>query len=136
MTPQSPTIQMTTFLNVDLELRSAEDLTPLADAFRPRLYVLHLGRVGQWHRASFELRGQPRTPDAGIRRLVAAIRRLPARQRALWNRATRRDFNVGIQSAAEPHALELPIEAATIALVGKVGGRIVLTVYGSSGAIG
>jgi hypothetical protein len=122
----------TSFLNVDLDLASAEDLAPLVDALGAQLYALHVGRVGRWHRATLELRGQPRTPDSAIRRLVAAVRRLPPRQRARWNRATRRDFNVGIQAAAAPHAREFPIGAAAVAAVSGVGGRIVVTVYGAS----
>jgi hypothetical protein len=122
----------TTFLNVDLDLASAEDLAPLVDALAPDVHALHVGRVGRRHRATLELRGQPRTPDSAIRRLVAAVRQLPPRQRARWNRATRRDFNVGIQAAATPRSREFAIDAATVAAVGGVGGRIVVTVYGAS----
>src|SRR5687768_14220383 len=122
----------TTFLNVDLDLVSSEDLAPLADALRPHLHALHVGRVRRRYWARFELPGQPRTADMAIRRLVAAIHGLPARQRARWNRTIRRDFNVGIQAAAQPRYSEFPIEPATVAMVGKIGGRIVVTVYGSS----
>lgn len=122
----------TTFLNVDLDLMSSEDLAPLADALRPHLYALHVGRVRRRYWARFELSGQPRTADMAIRRLVAAIHELPARQRARWNRTTRRDFNIGIQAAREPRYSEFPIEPATVLMVGKIGGRIVVTVYGSS----
>jgi hypothetical protein len=120
----------TTFLNVDLDVSSHEDLAPLADALHPQVHALHVGRVGRRYWARFELRGQPRTPDTAIRRLVTAIQRLPARQRTRWNRAIRRDFNVGIQAAHQPHAGEFPIEPPTVAMVGKMGGRIVVTVYG------
>jgi hypothetical protein len=122
----------TTFLNVDLDLASRGDLAPLADALRPRVDALHVGRVRRRYWARFELRGQPRTADMAIRRLVAAIQGLPARQRARWNQTIRRDFNVGIQAAAQPRYCEFPIEPATVAMVGKIGGRIVVTVYGSS----
>ena len=122
----------TTFLNVDLDVSSREDLAPLADALRPHVHALHVGRVGRRYSARFELNAQPRTPDTAIRRLVTAIQRLPARQRTRWRRATRRDFNVGIQAAPQPHYSEFPIEPPTVAMVGKVGGRIVVTVYGSS----
>ncbi|MGH2376764.1 MAG: hypothetical protein ACRDIC_25305 [bacterium] len=122
----------TTFLNVDLDVSSRDDLAPLADGLRPQVHALHVGRVGRRYWARFELRAQPRTPDTAIRRLVTAIQRLPARQRTRWNRTIRRDFNVGIQAAPRPHCSEFPIEPPTVAMVGKVGGRIVVTVYGSS----
>src|SRR6185295_8092335 len=120
----------TTFLNVDLELSSREDLASLAAALQPRLTELHVGRVGRTHWARLELRRHPRTPDAAIRQLVSAIQSLPGRQRARWNRATRRDFNIGIQAAEEPRYVELPLAPTTVKMVGQVGARIVVTVYG------
>ena len=124
----------TAFLNVDLDVSSSEDLAPLAAALRPQVYALHVGRAGRRYWARFELPGQPKTADAAIRRLVAALQRLPARQRARWTRASRRDFNVGIQAAKQPHCREFAIEPATVALVARMDGRIVITVYGASGA--
>ena len=123
----------TTFLNVDLEVLAREDLTTLANALESHLFVLDVQRIGRRYRASFEVL-QPKTPDTAIRRLVAAIQRLPPRRRAQWNRAARRDFNIGIQAALEPPSREFPIEAATVNMVAKVGGRIVVTVYGASQA--
>jgi hypothetical protein len=79
--------------------------------------------------ARFELSRQPKTADAAIRRLAAAVERLPARERGRWRRATRREFNLGIQAAAEPPASEFPIEAATVALVARLGGRLAITLY-------
>jgi len=120
----------TTFLNVDLDLSSREDLAPLAAALQSRLIMLHVGRVRNRYHARFELRTQPSSPDLGVRRLARAIQSLPVRQRARWKRATTRDFNIGIQSAEEPRCSEFPVAAATVAMVASVGGRIVVTVYG------
>jgi hypothetical protein len=117
------------FVNVDLDVWSREDLAPLAEALEPRLFALHVTRVGRGWMARFELSRQPKTADAAIRRLASAVERLPARDRARWRRATRREFNVGIQAAAEPHASEFPIEADTVALVARLGGRLAVTLY-------
>ena len=132
MTVADAAFDATTFLDVDLELASREDVAPLVDALAPALFALHVGRVGARHRATLELRGQPRTPDAAIRRLVAAVQGLPRGARARWRRATRRDFNVGIQAAGAPRAREFALDAETVALVARVGGRLVLTVYGAT----
>jgi hypothetical protein len=121
----------TTFLNVDLDIVSQEDLASLAAALRPRLFALHVGRIRKRYWARFELRTQPRNPDVAIRRLVAAVESLPVRQRASWKRATTRDFNIGIQAAEEPHLSEFSVAAATVGMVGRVGGRILITVYGA-----
>ena len=122
----------TTFLNVDLDVSSREDLASLAEAFRPRLIALDVGRYRQRYRARFELRTQPSNADIAIRRLVAAIEGLPVGQRACWNRAATRDFNIGIQAAEEPHHSEFKIAPATVLKAGKAGARIVITVYGAA----
>jgi hypothetical protein len=124
--------EKTAFLNVDLDISSREDLAPLAAALRPRLFALHVGRTRKRHWARFELRTQPRTLDAAIRRLVRAIQSLPRPQQACWNRAITREFNIGIQAAERPHASEFPVTPATLQMVAKVRGRIVITVYGAA----
>jgi hypothetical protein len=128
-TPDFLTSGTTAFLNVDLDVWSREDLAPLAEALEPAVHALHVGRVGSRYLARFELLGQPRSPDAAIRRLVAAVERLPARQRTRWNRATKREFNIGVQAAARPHAREFPVEPDTLAMLVRVRGRLVLTLY-------
>jgi hypothetical protein len=119
----------TAFLNVDLDISSREDLAPLAAALQPKLIVLHAGRHRNRYHARFELSTQPSSPDLAIRRLVRAIQTLPVRQQGIWRRATTRDFDIGIQSAEEPHCSEFLVAAATVAMVAGVGGRIVVTVY-------
>jgi hypothetical protein len=122
----------TTFLNVDLDISSRENLAGLAAALQPELFALHVDRIGRRYWARLELSAEPRSPDAAIRRLVQAIQALPRGQRARWKRATIRDFNIGIQAAEEPHAAEFAVSPATVKLVAKVGGRIVITVYGAA----
>jgi hypothetical protein len=124
--------EKTTFLNVDLDISSREDLASLAAALRPGLFALHVGRSGRRYLARLELRTEPRSADAAIRRLIGAIHSLPRRQREYWNRAITRDFNIGIQAAEEPHNSEFPVAPATVQMVGKVKGRIVITVYGAA----
>ena len=120
----------TAFLNVDLDISSREDLTPLAAALERRLLVLHVGREGSRYHARFELRTEPSSPDLALRRLAQAIQSLPVRQQARWRRATTREFNIGIQAGREPHCSEFSVAAPTVAMVAKVGGRVVVTVYG------
>jgi hypothetical protein len=124
--------ETTTFLNVDLEISSAEDLAPLAEALGQKLSALQVGRVQRRYWARLELRTQPKTPDVAIRRLARAIGQLPQRQRAYWKRATVRDFNVGIQAADEPDHSDFVLKPETVAMVGKLGGRIVITIYGAA----
>jgi hypothetical protein len=101
-------------------------------ALGPRLIPLHVGRLRRKYWARFELRTQPRNPNEAIRRLVAAIESLPARERATWRRAATRDFNIGIQASEGPRHTEFSVAPATALMVGRVGGRIIITVYGAA----
>jgi hypothetical protein len=123
----------TTFLNVDLDIWSRSPLDSLVAAFGRRVVVLHTGKEGRRYAAHLELarNGQSRGADRRIRDFVSLIRRLPPRARAAWNRAHRRDFNVGVQAATKPHSYELPIDTATVRAVAAVNARIVITVYGA-----
>jgi hypothetical protein len=46
-----------------------------------------------------------------------------------WRNAKVRDFNIGIQSSDTPRSLEVPLCAKTVAAIGALGARIVVTVY-------
>jgi hypothetical protein len=122
----------THFLNVDLHIYSRSNLQPLVDAFGENAIDLQNERVRGLYWAVLEenlsRRGSP-TVDRAIRRLCQLIRARTPAQRRLWNKATRRDFNIGIQSDVEGNAFH--IEAETVKAAAAVGARIVITVYGT-----
>jgi hypothetical protein len=92
--------------------------------------VLHCDKVGpRKYRASFELGMNPRTADSGIRSLARMILALPPAMRTLWDEATVRDFNVGIQSGNRPFSFGSTVRASTVRLVASLGGQISYTVY-------
>jgi hypothetical protein len=119
----------TRFLNVDLDVFASVPLERLAVVLGARALVLHVGRHGRTYRAHFELRRQHASADRTIRELVALLRRLPRPSRALWNRADRRDFNIGIQGGRHPHSYEIGLQPATLQLISSVNARLVITVY-------
>jgi hypothetical protein len=116
------------FLNVDLEIWSRRNLGPLAEEFNGS--TLHCGRTPRgWH-ASFEVE-PARSADSTVKALVECVRSLPADARALWDAAGRRDFNIGIQGGTGSAPFELFLTPGTLADVARLGGRIVVTVYGT-----
>jgi hypothetical protein len=117
------------FSNVDLDVASRADLAPLVEALEPRAFCLNgssFRRRGV-NFASFELSRQPRNPDAAIRAFVSLIEALSPKARALWNRATKRDFNVGVEAADS--CQQFTVLAETAMLAGRVGGSITFSVY-------
>jgi hypothetical protein len=120
------------FLNVDLDIYSKVDLQPLADALGSKVDVLYCGREGarsRKHVARFELAADVNDADSAIRRLCGLIHGLPPDPRALWDAATSREFSIGLQAGARPRSIDFVIEAATIAAVAELNGRISITLY-------
>jgi phosphate starvation-inducible protein PhoH len=124
---ESPT---TKFLNVDLDIYSKSSLQPLIDALGKKVHVLHTDRVGRSHRAFLEVSGMTKTMDVTIRKFCKLITALPPAQRRTWKKATRRDFNIGIQSGMKGETFL--IEAETVKAAAALGARIVMTIYGAT----
>jgi hypothetical protein len=120
---------ITHFLNVDLHIYSRSNLLPLVGALGKKVIDLQNERVRGLYWAVLEVSGQAPTVDATIRKLCRLIRALTPAQRRLWNKATRRDFNIGIQGNVEGNTFH--IEAETVKAAAAVGARVVITVYGS-----
>ena len=124
---------MTSFLNVDLDVAGREDLAPLAKALHPAIFELYTGRGRSGFETHLELasRSSARLSDADatISGFVALLTTLPPGARRLWNRARRRDFNIGIQSGTQPYAFELFLRPETLQAVARLRARVVVTVY-------
>lgn len=121
----------TTFLNVDLDIYSRSDLQPLLAALSQKTLVLHAGRYGRSHSAHLELARSPKTANEAIRIFAGLISGLPKRERRLWDMATARDFNIGVQAATQPHSYEIRLAHDTVKTVSALKARIVVTVYGA-----
>ena len=121
----------TCFLNVDLDIHASKPLDQLVDAFGKRVIVLHVGGNGRRYSAHVELAasGYGQSADRIVRGLVRLIENLPASSRAMWNAASVRRFNIGIQAEKRPPSFELPLKAATVEAIARTGADIVITVY-------
>lgn len=123
---------ITTFLNVDLHVRSSSNLQPLIDAMevRNRASTLWSQSTGRTRHAIFEVgRYRARTIDAVIREFARLIRALPTGPRRVWEKASRRDLNIGIQAGLKGETYS--IDAKTVKIAADLGARIVFTVYGA-----
>jgi hypothetical protein len=121
--------ERTCFLNVDLDIEAPYDLAPLVEALAPHVFELHTGPGAGGYQTHLELAREPDSADRAIRGYVGLLSGLAPPARRLWDSATRRDFNIGIQSGATPHAFELALEPGTLREVSLLGARVVVTVY-------
>src|SRR5262249_2903410 len=117
------------FLNVDLDIEAAQDLSLLVHALGPSAFDLHTGPVGAGFETHLELASDAIDPDTAIKRFVELLDALPPRAKRLWNTATRKDFSIGIQGGTEPRVVELAVRPETLKAVARLGARVVVTVY-------
>ena len=115
------------FINVDFDIWSRSDLSPLVSALSAKAHDLNNERSRGRHWVTFELNVHPRTADQAIRRFGALIEQLPRPTRRLWNEATVREFNVGLSRSEERQDVVLSEE--TVALAARLSARIVATLY-------
>src|SRR5262245_47215933 len=106
--------ESTKFLNVDLDIWANRSLRPLVDALGRRVVVLFVGKEGRRYGAHLELSAALKDPNRILSRFVEHVHDLPRPARALWNGASVRAFNVGIQAATQPHSFELQLEPETL----------------------
>lgn len=115
------------FLNVDLDIETAIEPLALVQALEPHAYALERPPG----RASFELNSpvSPRSPEPLICEFVRLVRLLPSDAREIWDRASRRVFDVGIQSLRQPFSESHSLSVETLRQVVEVGAEIAFTVY-------
>jgi hypothetical protein len=116
------------FLNVDLDLESGDDLRVLAEALQPEAYSLERPAG----RASFELNASvsPETPEPLILEFVRLVNQLPPSARAIWDRASKRVFDIGIQSRRRSFSEAHRLSSETLRAAAEIGAEIGITVYG------
>lgn len=124
----------TRFLNVDLDIYSRFDLGPLVQALGKKVVVLYAGRVKRAYRAHLEIARFTNNADATIRAFCSLIAKLDSDTRELWNQATHRDFNIGVDAGFAPRAAEFVLAAHTVRAAAELGARIVFTVYAAQTA--
>ena len=115
------------FLNVDLDIETDGEPSALVRALEPYAYSLERPPG----RASFELRFPvaPESPDPLIREFVRLIKLLPPDAREVWDQASRRVFDIGIQSRRRPFSETHRVTAETLRDAAEVGAQIAFTVY-------
>jgi len=114
------------FMNVDLDVESAEELRPLIDAMEPHAYSLERP-PGQ---ASFEVNEpSPNDPEVVILEFVRIVRLLPPDARQAWDAASRRVFDIGLQSGRHPLLQSYNIGIETLRAAAEIGASIAVTIY-------
>ena len=125
--------ELASFLNVDLDIEAPYDLAPLVAALGEQIFDLYTGAVDDRFEAHLELHStetfQRSNPEVVIQAFITLLDQLPPDARLLWDRATKRDFNIGLQSGKKPPVFECALLPETLASIARLGARVVLTLY-------
>jgi hypothetical protein len=119
---------VTHFLNVDLEVHSPEDLTPLAAGMASATHLLQCERVHDEWVLAVETAGTPASAQDAITGLLDAVLALPDEAARLWRGARRRCFDVGVESAHGP-TWKTELSAATLHRIADQAAVLALTIY-------
>ena len=120
----------TEFVNVDLDLKSTAKLSPLLEVWSDRVSRLYApDKDGRKHWLRFEVSGKADDPEDTILEFCRLVRQLRGAGRAAWQKASSREFDIGIQAGLEPHAAEWVLSRKVLDVVHRVGAHIRLTVY-------
>jgi hypothetical protein len=117
------------FLNVDLEIFSKSDLQSLAAALGPKVHIHYLGTEFGLFKAYLDLTQQPRTPESGILRLCKLVQKLPPSERAIWNAAKSRSFDIGIEAPNRGRHYWSAVGSEAIRAAAEMNAQIAITVY-------
>ncbi len=116
----------TEFLNVDLDLEFAGDISGLLRALGRAVVKLLRDERGK---CTLELANQPASPEDAISQFVALLERLPAPARAEWDGCSLRSMNIGVEAGHEPHSAAFRLPFEVLAALGKLRAEVVFTVY-------
>ncbi len=121
------------FINLDLELDSAVDPTPLTRHFGERVCVLYCGTVGDGFRLVLEAEIDY-AARRDVRRLtehfLSLLETLPPALRAIWDRGRSRVFDYGFESgAAGTAACEHLLDAECLRRIAALGAGLRITMY-------
>jgi hypothetical protein len=119
------------YLNTDLDLTSADDLTALAASFEAGgMLPLHVtrGDDGLWY-ACFETDEQHTEPEPNIAAMLGVVEVLAPNLRSVWAGCSRREFNIGYDCGPEPWAFNQGLSSELLGRMAAAGASLRWTLY-------
>jgi hypothetical protein len=127
---------VTTFLNVDVDLKSRVSLNELRD-YLVKQSVFMLAEE-EFFISFEEAAAGISTPEAvatledAVRAIVALVEAMPSRERAIWDQCESRCFDIGIEAKNKPHAAYFTLSGEAVGLLSRVRGEVKITIYAPS----
>ena len=124
------------FANVDLEIKSKDDLQCLIDSFGKDIDVLYHERLEngldfvslEFHLNKVES-GIYGSADETINAFYSKIVNFPPESRKIWDRCLEKKFDIGFESGNSGETFNTNIKSETIKQIAEIGASIVITIY-------
>ena len=120
------------FINVDLELLSSEDLAPLRAHFGDGVLELQCGETDDGFFLAVEpLVGRTLVPDAlqCTDILLGLVDALPSDLRKIWDRCRSRRFDYGFEGGIEGRPLSVVLDTERLGRLAARGIEVAITLY-------
>ncbi len=118
------------YIATDLDLESSEHLSLVVEELGESVIVLHHGSAGRRkYRASFEVADISGDVDATVSLFCSLVESFSEEARAVWNRCSRRVFDIAFESGEQPLSFHRELRADTLQRVAKLGASLVITIY-------
>lgn len=122
------------FLNVDLEIESSSPLSPLEHELSDSTITLYSGPgPKKRHLLCLECALWPENPDQAISLLCEAIEKLSTRGHKSWERAKKKQFDIGFEMIPKTPMARAILNPDSIARIVGLNATIAFTCYQSPG---
>lgn len=115
------------FLNIDLDIESKEDISPIVEEWEGKITVFRNDKAEEGYFASFET--QCSGVEEIINEYVRLVNSLSEKSREIWDRAEKRTFDFGFESGTEPNNFNVKMDQLLIQKLADIGGGITITIY-------
>jgi hypothetical protein len=117
------------YINLDIDLISSEDLSPLASQLEKNTFILRNQQVEGRFYFSFEPLPYTKTPENSAKIVLALLQGLPSELKGLWASASSKVFNFGFESGVAPPPYISELSTETLGQIAELGASIAITIY-------
>ncbi|MCI5131894.1 MAG: hypothetical protein D3904_10280 [Candidatus Electrothrix sp. EH2] len=117
------------YLNVDLLIKSRDNLTPIVKAFGEDVIVLSNNKVGKFHHAYFEIAGSYAGPNEDIEYFCSLIEGLEKEEKILWDNSFYRVFDIGYESGTSNNSYSSDLKGYIVKKIAIFNASIRVTIY-------
>jgi hypothetical protein len=117
------------YLNVDLLIKSREDLSPIVEDFGEDVLVLTNVKVGDFFFAYFEVAESTGDPDEKINFFCELIEALSKENRKIWDNSFYRIFDIGYEGGNSNNSYSSDLRGGVIKRIAEANASVRITIY-------